>query len=38
MKDLFLTPRGDLAIKNVNDNNRRLEVNFITSKIKCIKT
>ena len=37
MKDLFLTPRGDLAIKNVNDNNKRLEVNFITSKSNALR-
>lgn len=36
MKDLFLTPRGDLAIENVTDNKQRLEINFITSKSNAL--
>lgn len=36
MKDLFLTPRGDLAIKDINDNHKRLEINFITSKSNAL--
>lgn len=36
MKDLFLTPRGDLAIENVADNKQRLEINFITSKSNAL--
>lgn len=37
MKDLFLTPRGDLAIKSVNESSKRLEVNFITSKSNALR-
>lgn len=37
MKDLFLTPRGDLAIKSISDSNKRLEVNFITSKSNALR-
>lgn len=37
MKDLFLTPRGDLVIKSINDSNKRLEVNFITSKSNALR-
>lgn len=36
MKDLFLTPRGDLAIEDINDNKQRLEMNFITSKSNAL--
>lgn len=36
MKDLFLTPRGDLAIKDINNSQKRLEVNFITSKSNAL--
>lgn len=36
MKDLFLTPRGDLAIENIADNKQRLEINFITSKSNAL--
>lgn len=36
MKDLFLTPRGDLAIENMADNKQRLEINFITSKSNAL--
>lgn len=36
MKDLFLTPRGDLAIENMIDNKQRLEINFITSKSNAL--
>lgn len=31
MKDFYLTPRGDLAISNINTDNNKLEINFITS-------
>lgn len=31
MKDLFLTPRGDLAIDNNVGSSNKLELNFITS-------
>ena len=37
MKDLFLTPRGDLAIKNMTDSHKRLELNFITSKSNALR-
>lgn len=37
MKDLFLTPRGDLAIENITDNNKRLELNFITSRSNALR-
>lgn len=36
MKDLFLTPRGDLAIENISDTKNRLELNFITSKSNAL--
>lgn len=36
MKDLFLTPRGDLAIKDISNSQKRLEVNFITSKSNAL--
>lgn len=36
MKDLFLTPRGDLAIEHIADNKQRLEINFITSKSNAL--
>ena len=36
MKDLFLTPRGDLAIKNINNDYKRLEINFVTSKSNAL--
>ena len=36
MKDLFLTPRGDLAIEDISDNKQRLEMNFITSKSNAL--
>ena len=36
MKDLFLTPRGDLAVENVTDSKQRLEINFITSKSNAL--
>lgn len=36
MKDLFLTPRGDLAIEYIADNKQRLEINFITSKSNAL--
>lgn len=36
MKDLFLTPRGDLAIENISDTKDRLELNFITSKSNAL--
>ena len=36
MKDLFLTPKGDLAIKDINNSQKRLEVNFITSKSNAL--
>lgn len=31
MKDFYLTPRGDLAISNINANCNKLEISFITS-------
>lgn len=31
MKDFYLTPRGDLAINNITNEYKKLEVNFITS-------
>lgn len=37
MKDLFLTPRGDLAIENIVDSKQRLEINFITSKSNALR-
>lgn len=37
MKDLFLTPRGDLAIESINDSHKRLEVNFVTSKSNALR-
>lgn len=37
MKDLFLTPRGDLAIENITNNHKRLELNFITSKSNALR-
>lgn len=36
MKDLFLTPRGDLAIEDISDNKQRLEINFLTSKSNAL--
>ena len=36
MKDLFLTPRGDLAIQNISDIKEQLEINFITSKSNAL--
>lgn len=36
MKDLFLTPRGDLAIDNILNSHERLELNFITSKSNAL--
>ena len=36
MKDLFLTPRGDLAIQNISDTKEQLEINFITSKSNAL--
>lgn len=37
MKDLFLTPRGDLAIESINENHKRLEINFVTSKSNALR-
>lgn len=37
MKDLFLTPRGDLAIEDMSDSKQRLEINFITSKSNALR-
>ncbi len=37
MKDLFLTPRGDLAIEDMSDSRQRLEINFITSKSNALR-
>ena len=37
MKDLFLTPRGDLSIENIIDSKERLEINFITSKSNALR-
>ena len=37
MKDLFLTPRGDLAIRNISNDTKRLEINFITSKSNALR-
>lgn len=37
MKDLFLTPRGDLAIKNISNNDKRLEINFFTSNSNALR-
>lgn len=37
MKDLFLTPRGDLAIENISDSKQRLNINFITSKSNALR-
>lgn len=37
MKDLFLTPRGDLAIKNISNENNKLEINFITSQSNALR-
>lgn len=36
MKDLFLTPRGDLSIENIEDNKQRLEINFFTSQSNAL--
>lgn len=37
MKDLFLTPRGDLSIENISDNQQRLEINFFTSESNALQ-
>lgn len=37
MKDLFLTPRGDLAIKNISNDSRRLEIGFVTSQSNALR-
>lgn len=37
MKDLFLTPRGDLVIEDMSDSKQRLEINFITSKCNALR-
>lgn len=37
MKDLFLTPRGDLSVENIINSKERLEINFITSKSNALK-
>lgn len=37
MKDLFLTSRGDLAIEEINETHRRLEINFVTSKSNALR-
>ena len=37
MKDLFLTPRGDLAIEDMSDSRQRLAINFITSKSNALR-
>lgn len=37
MKDMFLTPRGDLAIEDIIDSKERLEINFITSKSNALR-
>lgn len=37
MKDLFLTPRGDLSIENISDSKQRLEINFFTSKSNALR-
>nr|DAO36246.1 MAG TPA: baseplate wedge protein [Ackermannviridae sp.] len=37
MKDLFLTPRGDLAIRNISSDTKRLEINFITSNSNALR-
>lgn len=37
MKDLFLTPRGDLAIEDIVDSKERLEINFITSNSNALR-
>lgn len=31
MKDFYLTPRGDLAISNIDTDSNKLEISFITS-------
>ncbi len=36
MKDLFLTPRGDLAIEDISNEKEKLEINFITSKSNAL--
>ena len=37
MKDLFLTPRGDLSVENISDSKQRLNINFITSKSNALR-
>lgn len=37
MKDIFLTPRGDLAIEDIIDSKQRLEINFLTSKSNALR-
>ena len=37
MKDLFLTPRGDLAIEDIYNSKQRLEINFITSNVNALR-
>lgn len=37
MKDLFLTPRGDLAVENISDSKQRLNINFITSRSNALR-
>lgn len=37
MKDLFFTSRGDLAIEDINDTRKRLEINFLTSKSNALQ-
>lgn len=36
MKDLYLTPRGDLSIENIDNSSNRLEIDFITSKSNAL--
>lgn len=36
MKDLYLTPRGDLSIENISNSSNRLELDFITSKSNAL--
>lgn len=36
MKDLYLTPRGDLSIENIDNSSERLEIDFITSKSNAL--
>lgn len=37
MKDLFLTPRGDLSVENISDSKQRLNINFITSRSNALR-